>query len=235
MIPKKIHYCWFGGKALPLEIKKCIKSWEKYCPEYEIIRWDESNFDIKCNKFVQEAYKQKAWAFVSDYARLQIVYNEGGIYLDTDVELLKNLDFLLDNKCYVAMQSANMQCNTGLGFGAEPNSPVILKMMTEYENITFMKERMAEIACPVLNTKVLLKLGYVHSDEIVKFPEVTVFPPRYFDPYGEDKNLVCKDTVSIHHYSATWLDWKTILKRKIIRVIGQERTLKLKKVLKFNR
>ena len=90
MIPKIIHYCWFGGKELPIEVKKCIASWRKMCPDYEIIRWDESNFDVGQHPFVREAYKAKAWAFVSDYARLKVVYDNGGIYLDTDVETLRN-------------------------------------------------------------------------------------------------------------------------------------------------
>lgn len=89
MIPKIIHYCWFGGKELPIEVKKCIASWRKMCPDYEIIRWDESNFDVGQHPFVREAYKAKVWAFVSDYARLKVVYDNGGIYLDTDVELRK--------------------------------------------------------------------------------------------------------------------------------------------------
>ena len=90
MIPKIIHYCWFGGKELPIEVKKCIASWRKMCPDYEIIRWNESNFDVGQHPFVREAYKAKVWAFVSDYARLKVVYDNGGIYLDTDVETLRN-------------------------------------------------------------------------------------------------------------------------------------------------
>lgn len=235
MIPKKIHYCWFGGKPLPREVRKCIESWEKYCPQYKIIQWNESNFNIKCNKFVEQAYKQKAWPFVSDYARLQIVYNEGGIYMDTDVELLKNLDFLLDNKCYVAIGSAGKLCNTGLGFGAEQGSTMVLKMMKEYENLTFERNRMQKMACPFLNAQAVSKVGYIHSDEVVRMPEVTIFPPRYFDPYGEGKDLVCIDTVSIHHYSATWLGRKNVMKRKIVRIIGQKNVIKIKQILKLDR
>ncbi len=93
MIPKMIHYCWFGGKPLPKDVLDCIKTWKKYCPDYEIKRWDESNFDVNSHPFMKAAYEAKAWAFVSDYARLKVVYDNGGIYLDTDVELLKNLIF----------------------------------------------------------------------------------------------------------------------------------------------
>lgn len=96
MIPKIIHYCWFGGNSLPSDVLKCIKTWEKYCPDYEIKRWDESNFDVNSHPFIKAAYESKAWAFVSDYARLKVVYENGGIYLDTDVELLKNLGFFIE-------------------------------------------------------------------------------------------------------------------------------------------
>ncbi len=232
MIPKKIHYCWFGEKPLPKEVKKCIASWQKYCPDYEIIQWNESNFDINSNKFMLEAYKQKAWAFVSDYARLKIVYEQGGIYLDTDVEMLKNVDFLLKNQCYLGIGAAEKLCNTGLGFGAEPHNVIILKMLNEYNNIAFLKENIKVLACPYLNHKVLKEIGYEFKDDIVRLDSVTVFPPRFFDPYGENKNLLCKDTISIHHYSASWLGGKVRLKRKMISIIGEGNILKIKKMLK---
>ena len=94
MIPKKIHYCWFGGNPLPDSVKNCIDSWKKFCPNYEIIEWNESNYDVHKIPYISEAYKNKKYAFVSDYARLDIIYNEGGFYLDTDVELIKSLDNL---------------------------------------------------------------------------------------------------------------------------------------------
>ena len=106
MIPKIIHYCWFGGKPLPQNVEMCIKSWREKCPDYEIILWNENNYDINCNTFVRNAYQNKAWAFVSDYARLQIVYENGGIYLDTDVELLKSLNSLLDLNLFLGRQQS---------------------------------------------------------------------------------------------------------------------------------
>lgn len=95
MIPKIIHYCWFGGNPLPELAVKCIESWKKYCPDYEIKRWDESNFDLKCCDYVKEAYQAKKWAFVSDYVRFKVLYDEGGLYFDTDVELIKPIDDIL--------------------------------------------------------------------------------------------------------------------------------------------
>ena len=106
MIPKKIHYCWFGGNPLPETVQRCINSWRKFCPDYEIIEWNESNYNIHKIPFIAEAYDAKKYAFVSDYARLDIIYNEGGIYLDTDVELIRSLDTLLSNNSFIFEMSA---------------------------------------------------------------------------------------------------------------------------------
>ena len=106
MIPKVIHYCWFGRGPLPDLAKTCIASWKKYCPDYEIREWNEDNFDIACCDFAKEAYQEKRWAFVSDYARLKVIFQYGGIYLDTDVELVRSLDPLLEHKCYLATESS---------------------------------------------------------------------------------------------------------------------------------
>lgn len=233
MIPKVIHYCWFGGKPLPTDVKECIRSWKKHCPDYEIKRWDESNFDVSCHPFIAAAYEAKAWAFVSDYARLKIIYENGGVYFDTDVELLKNIDFLLEEKCYISVQQEVHLCTTGLGFGAVKGSPVVKAMLEQYDGLIFSPEKTAQMACPYLNDAVLKNLGYQHSDEIVRLPEVTVYPSRFFDPLapGKTQVLLCEDTVSIHHYSATWTSGKNRLKRRVYRAIGEERIHRFKKLL----
>ena len=161
MIPKIIHYCWFGGNPLPTDVKQCIESWKKMCPDYEIKRWDESNFDVNAHPFTKAAYEAKAWAFVSDYARLKVVCDNGGIYLDTDVELLKNLDSLREYQCYIGVQQAGHLCTTGLGFGATKSNPVVQQMLRKYDKIVFSEERKAEFACPYLNNAVLEELGYI--------------------------------------------------------------------------
>ena len=233
MIPKVIHYCWFGGASLPWDVRKCIKSWKKYCPDYEIRQWNESNFDINCHPFVQDAYKSKAWAFVSDYARLKIIYENGGIYLDTDVELLKNLDFLLEDQCYLGIQQPGGFCATGLGFGAVKGNPIIKEMLEEYDKTQFSSKVKESIACPYLNARVIERMGYAYTEEIWRKDGITVYPCRYFDPIapGITKNLLCGDTVSIHHYSASWISGQVRIRRKIIRFIGDERIHKLKKIL----
>lgn len=232
MIPKIIHYCWFGGKELPIEVKKCIASWRKMCPDYEIIRWDESNFDVGQHPFVREAYKAKVWAFVSDYARLKVVYDNGGIYLDTDVELRKNLDSLREHGCYIGIQQNEFLCNTGLGFGATKSNPVLLKMLKSYDDLTFSPLRARELACPALNDAVIRSYGKVSNSEITELDEVTVYPPRYFDPYGGE-NLLCEDTYSIHHYAASWTRSGNKFKRRIARLIGQNNIIHIKALLKL--
>lgn len=235
MIPKVIHYCWFGNNPLPFEVKKCINSWKKICPDYEIRRWDETNFDVYQNDFIKSAYGSKAWAFVSDYARLKIVYDEGGIYLDTDVELKKSLDELRKNEGFFAIQQEGHYCNTGLGFGAKKENEIVKTMLDLYDDLIYSEENKFSIACPYLNTKALEKYGYSYSDDVIVIHNNLVLPPRFMDPMAPGKNkenLLCNDTVSIHHYSASWMDDKTVRRRKIIRIIGEKRIYKIKKILK---
>lgn len=235
MVPKTIHYCWFGGKVLPREVKACIRSWEKYCPGYRIVRWDESNFDVSSHPFCKSAYDDGAWAFVSDYARLKLVYDHGGIYLDTDVEVVKCLDPLLVHSCFLGIQQEKHVCNTGLGFGAEAGHPVVHKMLEKYDEVVYTSLQKKEFACPILNTEVLVALGYSYADGPVSIHGAEVYPPLYFDPISpgsEGRNLLCDQTYSIHHYSNSWGTRKDVLRRKFIRLVGPERVAKIKEVLR---
>lgn len=226
MIPKVIHYCWFGGKPIPNDVKKCINSWKKKCPDYEIKCWNESNFDVNAHPFTKAAYEAKAWAFVSDYARLKVVYDHGGIYLDTDVELLKNLDFLLKYDFYIGIQQVGHLCMTGLGFGAQKFNSIVLEMLNKYDSVNFSIDNKNQIACPYLNNEVIKQLGYIYdSEKCTRIKNNLILPEKYMDPIapGEGlENLKCKDTISIHHYSASWMGSRIKIKRKIIRKIGQE-------------
>lgn len=152
MIPKVIHYCWFGNNNKPDLVKRCIESWKAYLPEYEIKEWNESNFDVNCCIYVKQAYEAKKWAFVSDVARLWIIYNEGGIYLDTDVELFNNLDEFLKYSCWFASDDIRY-INTGLGFGAEKGHYLIKEILEDYYNREF-----DYIICNTLNTNVIEKV-----------------------------------------------------------------------------
>lgn len=235
MIPKIIHYCWFGGNEIPGTLKKFMKSWREFCPEYEIKRWDESNYDIHRHPFVKAAYEAKAWAFVSDYVRLDVVYRYGGVYLDTDVELLKNLDFLLENECYIGIQQDGCLCTTGLGFGAEKHNYVVREMLAQYDSIQYDNKNKKTFACPVLNDSVVRSVGTVDSRKICSLKGITVYPAQYFDPIspGNTEKLFCNETVSVHHYAATWTSGISKWKRKIIIMLGEDKYHKMKK--KFGR
>ena len=163
-----------------------------------------------------------------------MVYDNGGIYLDTDVELLKKPDFLLENQCYIGIQQPESLCTTGLGFGAQKSSPVVQKMMECYDSISFTDQKKSTFACPWLNDKVIRSFGKVSNEDITYLKEVTVYPPCFFDPLstGNTKNLLCDETVSIHHYAATWAGNKQRWKRKLIRFFGEDRYFKLKKLFR---
>lgn len=230
-IPKIIHYCWFGGNKLSGLSHKCIESWKKNCPDYEIIRWDENNFDIKYNRYVKEAYESKNWAFVSDYVRLYVVYKYGGIYLDTDVELLKNLDQLLKYSGFMGFEDQE-KVATGLGFGAIKNNEIIYEMLMDYENISFIKEdgSFDLMPCPQRNTNSLLKRGLITNNSKQIIDDMVFLPTEYMCPkdYTTDKLNVTDNTYSIHHYNASWhtdeqrkWDAKGVKYRKIFgKIIG---------------
>ncbi len=207
MIAKKIHYCWFGGKELPDSVKKCIESWKTHCPDYEIIRWDESNYDVNKIKYISEAYQSKKYAFVSDYARLDIIYNNGGIYLDTDVELLKSLDELLHHSCYLGCELSG-EVATGLGFGAIKNHWFIKKNKEAYENKSFISNdnKIDLTTCVSITTSILNTYGLSKQDDIQQIKDIVIYSPEYFCPFSiEDRKLRITDrTFSIHHYDATW-------------------------------
>ena len=166
MLPQIIHYCWFGKGEKPKLAKACIKSWKKHCPNYSIIEWNEDNFDISsCPLYVRQAYETKKWAFVTDYVRLKVVYDHGGIYLDTDVQLKKSLDPLLMYDAFLGFEDG-IQINTGLGFGAIQGHDVLLEMMNDYKDMPFIKDDGSydTTPCPKRNTEVLLRRGLVQND-----------------------------------------------------------------------
>ena len=210
MIPKKIHYCWFGGNAIPERDLKCIESWKKFCPGYEIIRWDESNYDITKNRYMKEAYEAKKWGFVSDFARLDVIYEHGGIYLDTDVEIIRNIDDLLENKAFMGFEVGGKFVAPGLGFGAEPKTQLIGKMMMDlYSDRVFKvgENELDTTPIPKLSTDYLMqKYGIKTNDEMQTIEGVKIYPSEYFCPidYSTDTITITANTYSIHHYHASW-------------------------------
>ena len=155
MIPKTIHYCWFGGNQKPEIIERCIESWRKYCPDWEIKEWNESNYDVNAHPYTKEAYEAKKWAFVSDVARLDIVCKEGGVYMDTDVELLAPLDFTVDCDAFYAFET-NLYIASGLGFGAVAGHPSVKAMLKYYDGRHFLVKGKQDMSpCPAKNTEAL--------------------------------------------------------------------------------
>ncbi len=209
LIPRKIHYCWFGGNPLPDKYKKWMESWSKYCPDYEIIEWNESNYDITKNKYMYDAYKTKKWGFVPDYARLDIIYNHGGIYLDTDVELVGNLDELLYEDAFAGFESSDYVA-FGLGFGAKKGNPIIKELRDDYEKREFIKRdgSLNFEASPVIQTNLLIKKGLICNGEYQVLDGITIFPEKMLcgkSPYTR-RVLLNSFTKSVHHYEGTWLE-----------------------------
>ena len=223
MIPKVIHYCWFGNNPLPEKYLSYIETWRKFCPDYEIKEWNEKNFDVTSNDYCREAYAAGKWAFVSDYARLKIIYDNGGIYLDTDVEMIKDIRKLVkDGDGFIGFQN-NEQITTGLGFSAEKGNECIKTMLDMYVNCHFKSEngKLNMLPCPARNTVALkkcgLKTGKKNMNNVQYLNGITVYPVDYFNPINFDtkKSNITNNTYCIHHYSSSWTSSKTNLIRKL--------------------
>lgn len=210
MIPKTIHYCWFGRNPKTKLAEKCIKSWKKHCPDYEIIEWNEDNYDIaSAPLFVRQAYEAKKWGFVPDYIRLDIINRYGGIYLDTDVELLGRPDRLLDDRAFFGLES-DPYVALGLGFGAEKGAPILTELMEEYTQVPFIRPdgTLDLTTAPVRDAETFLKHGFVQdgSEQMLE-DYIHIYPQNVFNPWNkkEAKFDISADTVSIHWYAGSWL------------------------------
>lgn len=235
MIPKKIHYCWFGRGEKSKLTKKCISSWKQYCPDYEIIEWNENNFNIDQHPYLRWCYDNQKWAFLSDFARLLIIKENGGIYFDTDVELIREPNVLLQYSAFFGFEN-NENIATGLGFGAEANHITVVAMIDLYMNL----QRNADgsfplIVCPALNTKALIPLGLCLNGERQNVKGAEILPVDFLNPYNDQTGVLTKtgNTISIHWYSKAWLDKKAVLRSQITkpfhRIFGVDCFRKFKK------
>ena len=219
MIPKTIHYCWFGRGELPPLAQKCIASWKKYCPDYEIIQWNEDNFDLNCNEYVRYCYENKKWAFLSDYVRLAVVKEHGGLYFDTDVELIKSPDRFLEYDAFFGFENS-AYVNTGQGFGCTKEHPIIRSMLEQYHSLQKTADGGFSLqACPALNTAALCLHGLKKDGALQNLGGVLVLPAEYMNPFDNATgtlNLTAR-TVSIHWYSKSWLSKGTVLRSKLTR------------------
>ena len=216
MIPKTIHYCWFGRGEKPKLAKKCIESWKKNCPDFEIIEWNEDNYDVYRTPYTRYCYENKKWAYLSDYARLDILYQHGGVYFDTDVEVIRPIDLLLSKDSVFALESKDT-VNTGLGFSAKKGSRYVLAMMEHYAYKT--EEEVKVSGCPEWNTKALSALGARLDGELFETDDLRILPTDYMNPYDDPTGRlnVTDHTISIHWYSKSAQSKKAILRSKLTR------------------
>ncbi len=202
-IPKLIHYCWFGGSPIPDSYQKNIESWKKYCPDYEILQWNESNYDIRKNQFMYQAYQRKGWAYVSDYARKDIIYSCGGIYFDTDVEVLKPLDDLLYNEFFMGMDDA-ANIATGAGFGAVKGNGLIKELRDDYEGQVYVDDsgRIVGRVCGVYETAVMVRHGYRPGNKCQLIEGGCVFPREILCPISwiGMSDAYTDRTLTVHKY-----------------------------------
>lgn len=225
MIPKVVHYCWFGGNPLPADAKKCIESWRKSFPEYEIKEWNEHNFDVNCCDYVKEAYAAKKWAFVSDYARFWILYHEGGLYFDTDVEVIKDMSNIIAQGAFMGCETDD-KCNPGLGLGANPGLGLYKEILDYYEKIHFLIEGNTTETVVTHTSKILKSHGWVGNGEIEQIEGITIYPPEYFCPmdYKTGKLNITPNTQSIHWYTASWQSSYSKAKTKLQQLLGPSLT-----------
>lgn len=222
-IPKKIHYCWFGDSPLGEKELTCINSWKTFFPDYEIVRWDETNFNMFSNKYVQEAYQQKKWAFVSDYARFHILNECGGIYFDTDVEVISDMSDIVASGPFFGCEEDGNGLNfsvvkegqfsitvaAGLGMAAVPNMPFYRKVLESYANDVFVFEdgTLNQQSVVIRVTKLLIKEGLKNQSGIQEICGITIYPSEYFNPKNFNTGIISlsKNTRTIHHFSMSWL------------------------------
>ncbi len=217
-IPKVIHYCWFGKNPLPPLAEKCILSWKKFLPDYEIKEWNEDNFDVRIIPYTSDAYDAKKYAFVSDYARFWILFHYGGIYFDTDVEVIRPMEDIIKSGPFMGCERpADLSGNTeaiflgvapGLGLGAYPNMEFYRKFLDYYRTIDFNEERAQNKTVVHYATHLLVNEGLVNTNEIQQVAGISIYPNDYFCPINSTTNRmkITPNTRSIHHYAGSWTD-----------------------------
>ena len=241
MIPKIIHYCWFGRGPLRELAQKCIASWKKYLPDYEIKEWNEDNFDVNIIPYTAEAYQAKKYAFLSDYARFWILYRYGGIYFDTDVEVIRPMDdiiergnfmgFETDPKPQLKADASEASVNPGLGMGVAPGLGIIKKMLDFYEgrHFEFVPGGIGQLTIVHIATEVLRKAGLKQQQGIQQVDDMWIYPAEYFCPINlkTGRIHVRPNTRTIHHYAGTWQDKHFSFKEWIKKVLPESLLLKV--------
>lgn len=233
---KYIHYCWFGGKPLPKLAKKCIKSWKKFLPDFEIIEWNESNVNLEECPFIKEAYENKKWAFVADYARTVAIYKMGGIYFDTDMLLKKPIDFLLNEETFLGIEDSFM-VNAAVWGSSKPKSYFSKRMLNFYKSQEhFDLNNMFKMSIPRIMTRLLNEEGLDHTSKEIQHLKhnITIYPREYFYPLSFDfrNNVFTENTCMIHYFDASWFSKKEKLRVKLNRRFGEKKVNRIIKVYK---
>ncbi|MEE3390652.1 MAG: glycosyltransferase [Candidatus Cryptobacteroides sp.] len=242
MIPKVIHYCWFGrGELTPLA-KKCIASWRQFFPDYEIKEWNEDNFDVNIIPYTADAYKAGKYAFVSDYARFWVLYHFGGVYFDTDVEVIRPMDDMLDKGPFMGFEIVGepMAVAPGLGISAKPGMALYKDIVDRYETIPFHLPdgTVNPYTMIPMVTQLLVEQGLKGDGAVEHISGIDIYPPDWFNPFDDATGRLRKteNTRTIHWFAKSWLPveptWRTAVKRLLRRLIGTGRLAKIGHYLK---
>lgn len=239
ILPKTIHYCWFGGSPLPKSAIKCINSWRKFLPDYEIIQWDETNFDVNIIPYTRDAYGIKKYAFVSDYARMWVLYHYGGVYFDTDVEVIRSLDDILSQGGFMGFETSEY-VNPGLGIALPKTSKIAFDVMKRFEQTKFILEdgRFNSKGIVPITTEVLTCYGLKSNGEMQELVDgLWIYPIDFFNPLdaptGRLRNT--SNTHSIHWYTKSWMDsqnrFRTLISQWSHRILGISFPAKVKNLI----
>lgn len=245
MIPKKIHYCWFGRNPLPESALKCIASWRKFFPDYEIIEWNEDNFNVNCIPYTAQAYEAKKYAFVSDYARFKILYEQGGLYFDTDVEVIRPMDDIITRGPFMGFEIDPDGKNhygavaPGLCLGATVEMPPYKTILESYLHLQFLNPDGTQNQTTVVSyiTDILKTGGLTTRQGIQNVCGISIYPKEYFNPLNDNtgKLTITSNTRSIHWFTKTWLNvspWRTKISRLSHRILGESTISRIKSILK---
>ena len=242
MIPKIIHYCWFGRKPLPKSAIKCIESWKKFFPGYEIREWNEDNFDVNQIPYTAQAYEAGKYAFVSDYARFKILYEYGGLYFDTDVEVIKPFEDILEKGPFMGFEINSSDISfgmvaPGLGLGVNSSNDIYYKIINLYKSLSFLNENGTYNLKTVVEytTNILIKEGLNRINGIQNVKGIYLYPVEYFNPFEDATGKIykTKNTHSIHWYSKSWINrpiYYTFCSRLLHRIIGVDNSARIKKL-----
>lgn len=232
MIPKKIHYCWFGKQDIPERDLKCIESWRKFFPDYEIIRWDETNFKVDICSYTKEAYDSKKWAFVSDFVRMYVLYEYGGLYFDTDVEVIKDFDQLITIGPFMGIEQFSPKCmvNPGIGMAAYPKMTIFKEILDSYYQSHFIDENglMSNYTIVSRVSDILAEHGLKNKNEVQIVSGLYIYPKEFFCPLDYDTNQlnITNNSYTIHWYRASWFDERMNVRRN--------RCIKIRKLFNKN-